>query len=112
MQLEYEDLRRQQGVRDPGVAIAMAGDGRAYLGTVDGRWWTSSGMTARGLTQMRARNFDPQYALNLDGGGSTTMVLEGRGVYGTGVVKFPVDNKRYDHYGQRAVNNVVLIRKK
>ena len=68
-------------------------------------------MTAQELTRMLVRHFNPRCALNLDGGGSTTMLIGNRGVYDTHVVNFPVDNKRYDHYGQRAVNNVVLVKR-
>ena len=39
------------------------------------------------------------------------MLIGNRGVSDTQVVNFPVDNKRYDHYGQRAVNNVVLVKR-
>lgn len=109
--LDYEDYRRHQGVRHPRVAIALTEDGRALLITVDGRWWTSSRMTAQELTRMLVRHFNPRCALNLDGGGSTTMLIGNRGVHDTHVVNFPVDNKRYDHYGQRAVNNVVLVKR-
>ena len=93
------------------IEIALTEDGRALLITVDGRWWTSSGMTAQELTRMLVRHFNPRCALNLDGGGSTTMLIGNRGVHDTHVVNFPVDNKRYDHYGQRAVNNVVLVKR-
>lgn len=109
--LDYEDYRRHQGARHPRVAIALTDDNRALLVTVDGRWWTSSGMSAGELTRMLVRHFSPRYALNLDGGGSTTMRISGRGVNDTNVVNFPVDNRRYDHYGQRAVNNVILVKK-
>ncbi len=60
---------------------------------------------------MLARHFNPRRALNLEGGGSTTMLIKGRGVHDTNVVNFPVNNKRYDHYGQRAVNNAVLVKR-
>ena len=43
-------------------------------------------------------------ALNLDGGGSTTMWLESGGV-----VNFPCDNRRFDHAGERTVANAVLV---
>jgi exopolysaccharide biosynthesis protein len=49
-------------------------------------------------------------AINLDGGGSTTMYIKGQPF--DGVVNYPCDNKQFDHYGERSVSNVVMILKK
>lgn len=49
-------------------------------------------MTARELTQFLVRNFNPQYALNLDGGGSSAMCVAGQGNASTHLVNAPVDN--------------------
>jgi len=49
-------------------------------------------------------------AVNLDGGGSTTMYVKGQNE--DGVVNYPCDNKQFDHKGERAVSNVVMILKK
>lgn len=108
-QFDGEDFRRHQGVRHPRTAVALTADNRMLLVTVDGRRQVSAGMTAAELTRMLARHFAPRYALNLDGGGSTTMVIGSRGLCDTHVVNFPTDNKRFDRYGQRPVNNVILI---
>lgn len=110
--LNYEDYRRHQGVRHPRVAVALTADEKLILIVIDGRWPSSAGMTAKEVTQFLTRYFKPRYALNIDGGGSTTMWIKNRGVIGTNVVNFPVDNKRYDHYGQRTVNNVILLKRK
>lgn len=110
--LNYEDYRRHQGVRHPRVAVAITADEKLIFIVVDGRWPSSVGMTAKELTQFLTKYFKPRYALNIDGGGSTTMWIKDRGVIGTHVVNYPVDNKRYDHYGQRAVNNVILLKRK
>lgn len=109
---DYEDYRRHQGVRHPRTAIAVTADGKLLLITVDGRWQASSGMSARELTVFLQTHFNPKSALNLDGGGSTTMWIKDRGVVGSHVVNFPTDNKRYDHYGQRQENSVILIKRK
>jgi exopolysaccharide biosynthesis protein len=46
-------------------------------------------------------------AINLDGGGSTTMYVKGQPE--EGVVNFPSDNKKWDHEGQREVANAIVI---
>lgn len=111
LSLDYEDYRRHQGVRHPRVAIAVTNNRQLLLITVDGRWQSSAGMSCRELTVFLQTHFNPVSALNLDGGGSTTMWIKDRGAEGSHVVNFPTDNKRYDHYGQRQVNSVILIGK-
>lgn len=44
-------------------------------------------------------------ALNLDGGGSTTMWIKGKGV-----VNHPSDNGKFDHEGARAVANAIIVK--
>ena len=48
-------------------------------------------------------------AINLDGGGSTTLWINN--YQENGIVNFPTDNKKWDHEGQRKVANVVLLKK-
>lgn len=64
-------------VRHPRTAVAVTGRGTILLVTVDGRQASSIGMRldelAAELTALGARE-----AVNLDGGGSTTMVVRGR----------------------------------
>lgn len=107
--LEYEDYRRHQGVRHPRAAVAMVDDHTLLLVTVDGRFWPNAGMSARELTHFLQYYFNPRDAINVDGGGSTTMYVKGAGVGGTDIVNFPTDNNRYDRYGQRAVKNALVI---
>ena len=108
--LNYEDPDRHQGVRHPRTAIAKTEFGHLLLITVDGRWsGVSEGMTAKELTQFLIDNFDPQYALNLDGGGSTTMCVAGQGDPSTHVVNYPCDNGIYDHSGERSVATHIYI---
>ena len=47
-------------------------------------------------------------AINLDGGGSTTLWI--KGFPDNGVVNYPSDNKQWDHYGERKVANVILVK--
>ena len=49
-------------------------------------------------------------AINLDGGGSTTLWVDG--VTKTGVANMPCDDKVFDEYGERKVSNVLLLRRK
>ncbi len=94
--------------RHPRTAVAVTKKNRVLLITVDGRNANSAGMSLFELAKlMRWLNSDD--AINLDGGGSTTLWVKGDG---NGVVNYPSDNKKWDHEGQRKVANVVLLRKK
>ncbi len=108
--LEYEDYRRHQGVRHPRTAVALTEDKKLLLVTIDGRFPESAGMTAKEVTQFLANYFTPQHALNMDGGGSTTMFIKDKGF--KGVVNYPTDNEKRDHYGQRLLRTFILVKKK
>lgn len=98
----YEDPRRHQGVRHPRTAVAITADNHFLMVVVDGRRpGISEGMSARELTRFLKSNFNPRYALNMDGGGSSTLCVEGLGDPNTHVVNYPTGNKRYDHAGER-----------
>ncbi len=103
--LNYEDPSRHQGVRHPRTAVALTESNHMLLVAVDGRRkGIGEGMTARELTRFLVQNFNPRYALNMDGGGSTTMCVRGQGDPQTNVVNYPTDNKRaYDHAGERSL---------
>lgn len=107
--LPYEDYRRHQGVRHPRTAVALTRENKLLLITVDGRERRAQGMSTAELTHFLRRYFDPQAALNIDGGGSTTMWIQNPGNGNSPVVNFPTDNKRFDHYGQRLVTSFILI---
>lgn len=106
--LDYEHPDRHQGVRHPRTAVAITPEGHVLLVTVDGRRPETTGMSAKELTQFLQRFFKPRYALNLDGGGSTTMWIKDSGSP-NGVVNYPTDNKRYDHFGQRRIRNGIIV---
>jgi len=107
--LDYEDPDRHQGVRHPRTAIARTADNHILLITVDGRAAKAAGMSAKELTQFIKTWFNPKDALNLDGGGSTTMWIKGSAVSTTGVVNYPTDDKKFDHYGQRKIRNSIIV---
>ena len=50
------------------------------------------------------------YAINLDGGGSTTLYVEGAS--DNGVVNHPTDNRKFDNKGERKVANAILVHTK
>jgi len=88
------------------TAIGIRPDGTVLLLVVDGRTRESEGMSLdeliRTLRWMGCRD-----ALNLDGGGSTTLYVKGK-AHG-GIVNYPSDNGRFDHAGERAVSNVIIV---
>ena len=93
-ELNYEDPIRHQGVRHPRTAVALTEDNHFIMVAVDGRRPNvSEGMSARELTRFIEKNFHPRYALNMDGGGSTTMCVRGLGEPDTHVVNNPSSNK-------------------
>ncbi|HOX45988.1 MAG TPA: phosphodiester glycosidase family protein [Myxococcota bacterium] len=67
-------------VRHPRTAVGLSRDRQTlYLAVVDGRSGVSVGMTCRELATLMA-GLGAWTAMNLDGGGSTTMWLRGTGV--------------------------------
>jgi exopolysaccharide biosynthesis protein len=91
--------------RHPRTAIGIKADGKVILLTVDGRQENSAGMSLHELTNTM-RWLGCVSAINLDGGGSTTLWIK------EGIVNYPSDNKKWDHEGERKVANVVIIKKK
>ncbi len=93
-QYDYEDPVRHQGVRHPRTAVALTADDHFIMMIVDGRQpGVSEGMSARELTRFLERYFHPRYALNMDGGGSTTLCVRGEGDETTHRVNKPTRNK-------------------
>ena len=95
--------------RHPRTAVAVTKNNRVLLITVDGRNANSAGMSLFELSKLM-RWLKSDDAINLDGGGSTTLWVKGH--QGNGVVNYPSDNKKWDHEGERKVANVVLLKKK
>lgn len=91
-------LSRNAEARHPRTAIGFSRDSSTLiLFTVDGRSENSGGMTLIELARVM-RELGAWDALNFDGGGSTTMVVDGR-----------VVNQPSDKEGERAVGNAVLV---
>ena len=85
------------------TAIGLSRDQRTLtLFTVDVRGG-SDGMTLSEVANLLIRDFGVFDALNLDGGGSTTMAIPGCSL--TGVVNHPSDGGGDDHGGSRSVSD-------
>jgi phosphodiester glycosidase len=85
--------------RHPRTAIGVLSDGRALLLVVDGRQPALSvGMSLEELAQLLVE-FGAVDAINLDGGGSTTMVVERK------IVNHPSDPT-----GERPVSDGIVVR--
>jgi exopolysaccharide biosynthesis protein len=93
--------------RHPRTVIGKKGPNRIILLTLDGRTDQAAGMTLAELTDLMVA-LHCKDAVNLDGGGSTTMWIEGKPF--DGVVNMPCDNKKFDHEGERAVSDILIIR--
>jgi exopolysaccharide biosynthesis protein len=90
--------------------VALTEDNDLLFIVVDGRFsGKAEGMSAKELTNFIAKHFNPQWAINMDGGGSSTMYINGYGDPVTNVLNYPCDNKKWDHYGQRARPTFFLV---
>lgn len=84
--------------RNPRTGVGTTPNGRVLLVTVDGRRPRySRGITLKGFARL-FRSLGATWALNLDGGGSTTMYVRGRGV-----VNRPSDGR------ERPVSSALLL---
>ncbi|MGQ9620491.1 MAG: phosphodiester glycosidase family protein, partial [Bacteroidales bacterium] len=93
--------------RHPRTCAGARNSSRVLLVTVDGRTSQAAGMTLDQLASLmlflRCKD-----AVNLDGGGSTTMWIRGKPY--NGVVNMLCDNKIFDHQGERAVSNIIAVK--
>ena len=93
------------GKRHPRSLIGKDADGGVWMVVVDGRFpGEAEGMTIAEVTAL-AERLGLVEALNLDGGGSSTLW-----VLPVGVLNHPCDNGKFDHVGQRIVPNVIVAR--
>jgi exopolysaccharide biosynthesis protein len=98
-------MHREEGLaprfitdRHPRTFVAINGDTtKLFLCTVDGRQATSRGMNFSEMASF-LQMLGARHAVNLDGGGSTTMVVDHR-----------IVNSPSDATGERAVANAIMV---
>jgi exopolysaccharide biosynthesis protein len=91
----------------PRSCIGLINRNKIILLTLDGRTSQAAGMTLMKLADLML-SLKCMDAVNLDGGGSTTMWINGKPW--NGVVNMPCDNKIFDHEGERAVANIITVK--
>jgi len=94
-------------LKHPRSAICL-GKKEIWLVAVDGRHKEATGLNLNELSQFLL-SCECKHAINLDGGGSTTLYLQTKKL--NGIVNHPSDNKKFDHEGERPVANILFIRK-
>lgn len=104
MQLPATSLTK---IKHPRTAIGKTGNHKIILVTLDGRTNQAKGVTLEELTEIMI-SLHCKDAVNLDGGGSTTMWISGKPF--NGIVNMPCDNKKFDHEGERAVSDILIIK--
>lgn len=86
------------------TALGVRPDGTTLLVVADGRFkHKAEGLSLTELERVMSW-LGCTEAINLDGGGSSTMYIKD-----SGVVNYPSDNNRHDHEGQRPVSNAILL---
>jgi hypothetical protein len=94
-------ISRNAEMKHPRTAVGFSRDSSTlFILAVDGRTQRSVGVTLAELADLM-RQLGAWQAMNFDGGGSTTMVVDGK------VVNVPSDAT-----GERAVGNVLMVVKK
>ena len=91
--------------RHPRAAFGIDADGYAYLVVIDGRFPGKADGASIFETAYICHLLGMTDAINLDGGGSTTLWTEK-----TGVINYPCDNKKFDHEGERTVPNLIIVK--
>lgn len=94
-------------LKHPRSAICL-GKKEIWLIAVDGRHKEATGLSLNELSQFLL-SCDCKNAINLDGGGSTTLFLKTGKL--NGIVNHPSDNKKFDKEGERPVANILFLRK-
>lgn len=102
--MSYSDTSSFYTWRHPRSVIGFTRDGDVLLVVIDGRFKGEGDGTTIAETAFIAKMLGMEDALNLDGGGSSTLWTDM-----TGVINHPSDNKIFDHAGERKVSNCILV---
>lgn len=95
--------------KHPRSAICITRDKKVLLITVDGRLPKNSiGVSIREFAHL-VKLLGAYDALNLDGGGSTSLWMDQAGE--NGIVNCPCDNRKFDHQGERRIANAIYVYK-
>jgi len=94
-------------LKHPRSSICL-GKKEIWLIAVDGRHKEATGLSLNELSQFLL-SCACKNAINLDGGGSTTLFLKTGKL--NGIVNHPSDNKIFDKEGERPVANILFLRK-
>ncbi len=89
--------------RHPRAVIGKDDSGNIYYVVIDGRFKGEADGATIHETALICRYLGMTDALNLDGGGSSTLWADE-----TGVINYPRDNKKFDHEGSRTVPNLIV----
>ncbi len=90
--------------RHPRTVFGTDDKGNAYLVVIDGRFKGQADGASIHEAAYICHLLGMTDAINLDGGGSSTLWTEK-----TGVLNHPYDNKKFDHEGERSVPNLIAV---
>lgn len=106
---EYRMVRQHKffRTRHPRSAIGCNAQGEIFLVVADGRFEDhAEGLSIEELTKV-CRWLGMVEAMNLDGGGSSTLWCKKYGV-----INHPCDNRKFDNEGERSVSSCLVVKKK
>ncbi len=102
--VEYDSDETFYTGRHPRTLLGKRADGEIVMAVIDGRFQGEGEGATIAETAYIARQLGLVEALNLDGGGSSTLWTSREGV-----LNHPSDNHRFDHAGERAVPNCIVV---
>ena len=106
---EYKMVRQHKFflTRHPRSAIGCNAQGEIFLVVADGRFEDrAEGLSIEELTKV-CRWLGMVEAMNLDGGGSSTLWCQKYGV-----INHPCDNRKFDNEGERSVSSCLVVKKR
>ena len=106
---EYKMVRQHKFflTRHPRSAIGCNAQGEIFLVVADGRFeGRAEGLSIAELTKV-CQWLGMVEAMNLDGGGSSTLWCRQYGV-----INHPCDNRKFDNEGEREVSSCLVVKKK